>query len=359
MEKSQPSIVLAGGGTAGHIEPALAVGEALRERYGVELTAIGTARGLETSLVPERGVELRLIDPVPVPRTLSPDLLKLPFRLLRSVWQARRILRDTRADALFGTGGYVAAPAYVAARSLGLPFYVLEPNALTGMANKLGVRLGGTGFNAVADSGMPGEVTGIPVRSGVGEDPAGLARARARQQWGLSEDRPTLLVTGGSQGAASLNRAVAGAVDRLVAAGFQVLHAYGRKNAAPVAREHYVPLPYIGDMAAAYAVADLIVCRSGAMTVAEVTAASLPAVYVPLPHGNGEQGLNATGVVAAGAARMIDDADLDPDLLVEHVVGILAEPTVLERMRSAAAGSGSSDVADRLADRIIADLSAS
>lgn len=359
MEKSQPSIVLAGGGTAGHIEPALAVGEALRERHGVDLTAIGTARGLETSIVPERGVELRLIDPVPVPRTLSPDLLKLPFRVVKAVRQARRILRETRADALFGTGGYVAAPAYVAARSLGLPFYVLEPNVLAGMANKLGVRLGGTGFNAVADSGMPGEVTGIPVRSGVGEDPEGVALARARRQWGLAEDRPTLLVTGGSQGAASLNRAVAGAVDRLVAAGFQVLHAYGRKNAAPGAREHYVPLPYIEDMAAAYAVADLIVCRSGAMTVAEVTAASLPAVYVPLPHGNGEQGLNATGIVAAGAARLVDDADLDPDLLVEHVTGILAEPVVLERMRTAAAGSGAGDVAARLADRIIADLSAS
>ena len=127
------------------------------------------------------------------------------------------------AQAVLGTGGYVAAPAYLAAKSLGLPFFVLETNALAGMANKLGVRLGGIGLNAVANSGMPGDVVGIPVRPGVGVDPDGAKRERGLRTWKLEPDRKTVLVTGGSQGAVSINSALAGAVERLTAAGYQVL----------------------------------------------------------------------------------------------------------------------------------------
>lgn len=354
MDATRASIIVAGGGTAGHIEPALAVGEALTERHGATVTALGTPRGLETEIVPARGFDLRLITPVPVPRTPGMDLLKLPFRLVRAVREARAVLRDVEADALIGFGGYVAAPAYLAARSLGLPFFVHEANARAGIANKLGVRLGGTGFAAVPGSGLAGEVVGIPVRRGFNEDDSRAAAERGRSQWGLDPDRPVVLVTGGSQGAATLNRAVVGAVDRLVGAGYQVLHAYGAKNDAPPAREHHVALPYIDDMPAAYAVADLIVCRSGAMTVAEVTAAGLPAVYVPLPHGNGEQALNAGGVVAAGAARLVPDAEFTDDRLVTEVTGILGDPGQLRAMRAAARGNSAGDVAGLLADRVIA-----
>ena len=351
------SVVVAGGGTAGHVEPALAVAEALVERHGATVTALGTPRGLERDLVPARGFDLRLIDPVPVPRRPNLDLLKLPVRVVKAVQQTRRILRDVQADALIGFGGYVSAPGYLAARSLGIPFFVHEANARAGLANKLGVRLGGTGFNAVADSGMPGEVVGIPVRAGLRSGDTRAAAQRAREQWGLDPERRTLLVTGGSQGAVSLNRAVAGAVDTLTTAGgLQVLHAYGRRNTAPTPHEHYVPLPYIGDMAAAYAVADLIVCRSGAMTVAEVTASGLPAVYVPLPHGNGEQALNATDVVDAGAARLVDDADLDADRLVTETTGILGDEATLEAMRVAARGHSAGDAAAYLADAVAAAL---
>lgn len=354
MDSTPASIVVAGGGTAGHIEPALAVGEALKERHGARVTALGTARGLETDLVPARGFDLRLVTPVPVPRAVNLDLFKLPFRVVRAVREARAVLRDVEADALIGFGGYVAAPAYLAARSLGLPFLIHEANARAGIANKLGVRLGGTGFTAVAGSGLAGEVVGVPVRRGFNEQDAQEAAERARQRWNLNRDRPVVLVTGGSQGAATLNRAVDGAIGRLEAAGYQVLHAYGAKNDAPPAHDHHVAVPYIDDMPSAYAVADLIVCRSGAMTVAEVTAAGLPAVYVPLPHGNGEQALNAGGVVATGAARLVPDADFTADRMIDEVAGILGDRSILQSMRAAAAGNSAGDVAGLLADRIIA-----
>ncbi|MDK4290357.1 undecaprenyldiphospho-muramoylpentapeptide beta-N-acetylglucosaminyltransferase [Corynebacterium pseudodiphtheriticum] len=352
------TIVLAGGGTAGHIEPALAVGEVLRNRYGAQVLALGTSRGLESDIIPARGFDLELITPVPVPRRLNADLFALPFKVVRSIRQARKILKKNRADAVFGTGGYVSASAYLAAKSLGIPFYVLETNALAGMANKMGVRLGGTGFNAIAGSGMPGDIVGVPVRPQLaGGDPNGEKTARAREIFGLVEDRPTILVTGGSQGAASINAAVAGSVDRLVDAGYQILHAYGKKNQPPHEHPHYVSLPYIEDMAAALAVADLVVCRSGAMTVAEVSASGLPAVYVPLPHGNGEQGLNCEAVVAEGAARKIDDAKFSPDTMYNEVSSILGDSGTYQRMCTAAAASQQGDAAWRLAERIIFDNS--
>ncbi|WP_394284149.1 undecaprenyldiphospho-muramoylpentapeptide beta-N-acetylglucosaminyltransferase [Corynebacterium sp.] len=351
------TVALAGGGTAGHIEPALAVGEALQNRHDAKVIALGTERGLETDIVPDRGFALHLIEPVPVPRKISLDLVALPLKVMRSVRQTRRIFTEEGVDAVFGTGGYVSAPAYLAAKSLRLPFYVHESNAIAGAANKLGVKLGGVGFNAVTGSGMPGEVVGVPVRPGLGQDPAGEAAARGRQRWGLDPDRPVVLVTGGSQGAASLNAAVADARERLIASGYQILHAYGKKNEAPAELAHHVAVPYIDDMAAAYAVADLIVCRAGAMTVAEVTAARLPAIYVPLPHGNGEQGLNADEVVAAGAALRVSDETLTGDWLTGAVDEVFAEPDRLAEMRTAYDSTSAGDVAATLADRIAAPAS--
>lgn len=350
MNSTPISVVIAGGGTAGHIEPALAVGEALRNRHAAQVIALGTPKGLESDIIPARGVELKLITPVPVPRKINLDLFKLPFRILKSVRETRKVIKEAKADVVFGTGGYVAASAYLAARSLGVPYYVLETNALAGMANKLGVRMGGIGLNAQQDSGMPGDVVGIPVRPGLGEDPDGTVAAKAKEKWGLG-DRPTILVTGGSQGAASINAAVAGGIDKLCEK-YQVLHAYGKKNAAPEAHEHYVPLPYIDDMASALAVADLVICRSGAMTVAEVSAAGVPAIYVPLPHGNGEQALNSREVVKHGAAVQVADGDFDSQRLLDEVDGILGNTERYQNMSIAAQHSPAGDVAERLADRI-------
>lgn len=355
-DPSPLTVLLAGGGTAGHIEPALAVGQALRDRHQANILALGTPKGLESQIVPERDVALHLIGPVPIPRNAPLKMLGVPGKLYKSVTQAMRVIRDNNVNAVFGTGGYVAASAYLAARFTSTPFYVLETNALAGMANKLGIWLGGTGFNAVADSGMKGEVVGIPVRPDLGGAHDSNAACRGRELFSLTDDRRTLLVTGGSQGARSINEAVDGARERLIADGWQILHAYGSKNTPPSEMEHYHGTPYIEDMAAALAAADVAVCRSGAMTVAEVTASRLPAMYVPLPHGNGEQGKNSADIVAAGGARLIEDAELTP----ERLYGELSSLTNVElsRMRDALSGASEGNVAESLADRVAFDLGA-
>ncbi len=351
MAKSNVNVVVAGGGTAGHIEPALAIASVLKER-GHNVVALGTSKGLETTLVPARGFDLKLINPVPVPRKPSVDLLKLPFRLAKTIIQAWRILKAHQTDVLIGFGGYVAAPSYIAARLAGIPFIVHEANARAGMANKLGVRLGGLGLNAVQNSGMTGDVVGIPIRASISKDARSPeARERGLKLWGLDPDRKTLFVTGGSQGAAALNAALEVSASEFCAAGFQILHAYGAKNEPPPQREHHIAVPYIEDMAAAYAVADLIVCRSGAMTVAEVTAAGLPAIYVPLPHGNGEQGLNAEPVVKQGAAILIPNAEIEARL--SHTVSsLLSDDDKLASMKEAALHSNAGNAAENIADII-------
>lgn len=352
------SVVVAGGGTAGHIEPALAVAEAVRSLVpDARITALGTERGLETSLVPARGFDLKLIPPVPVPRKPNKDLATLPFRLQGALKQTRKVLKDVQADVLIGFGGYVSAPAYLAAKSLGIPFFVHEANARAGVANKLGVRLGGQGLAAVADSGLKAEVVGIPVRQSVLDLDRAALRDEARDFFGLDKDAPVLLVTGGSQGAQSINKAMAGAAQTLADAHIGVLHAYGKKNDFSVTSTGgpaYVAVPYIDRMDLALAAADMILCRSGAMTVAEVSAVGLPAVYVPLPHGNGEQELNARPIVDAGGGVIVPDSELTPQRIAREVVPILRDEKRLAAAGEAAAQAGHRDAARIIAEKIVA-----
>lgn len=359
------SVVLAGGGTAGHIEPALAVADAVaalghRRDRDIRVTALGTERGLETTLIPDRGVDLELIPPVPVPRAVNKDLFTLPVRLIGALRRTRKTLRSLQADVVVGFGGYVSAPAYLAARSLGLPIVVHEANARAGMSNKLGVRLGGRALAASQDSGLDAEVVGIPVRGSLLSLDRRALRDDAREFFGLDPDAPVLLVTGGSQGAASINTAVGGAARTLADAGIGVLHAYGRKNTAPVVPDTagappYVAVPYIDRMDLALAAADLVLCRSGAMTVAEISACGLPAVYVPLPHGNGEQELNARPVVAAGGGSIVKDKDLDAGRVAREVIPLLRDPGSLERAAQAAAAAGHRDAAERIAEIVVSE----
>ena len=356
-ESTRPlSVVVAGGGTAGHIEPAMAVADAVRDLDpSIEVTALGTARGLETTLVPERGYRLELIPPVPLPRKPNADLARLPLRLRASVAATRRVLDEVNADVVIGFGGYVALPAYIAARmrprSRRVPVVIHEANARAGVANKVGARLAQRVLAAVPGSGLDAEVVGIPVRASISDlDRAGL-RAQAREFFGLDPDAPTLLVFGGSQGALSLNTAVRGAAQVLADNKIGVLHAYGKKNTLePFEAEcPYVALPYISRMDLAYAAADLAICRSGAMTVAEVSATGLPAVYVPLPHGNGEQRLNAAPLVSAGGGILVDDADLTPDYVARTIPPLLTDPGRLAAMSKAAAGAGARGAAQAVA----------
>jgi len=368
------SVLLAGGGTAGHIEPALAVADALRaDDPETRITALGTARGLETRLVPERGYDLELIPAVPLPRRLSKDLLTLPARMRSAVRAARKITTAREVDVVVGFGGYVALPAYLAARRAGVPIVIHEANARAGLANKIGARFATAVAAAVEGSGLPNAtVIGIPVRQSLATLDREALRTQGREFFGLDPDAPTLLVWGGSQGAQRINAAVSGAAADLVGAGIGVLHAYGRKNSIqlpelPPDGPPYVAVPYLDRMDLAFAAADLVLGRSGAMTVAETGAVGLPAVYVPLPHGNGEQRLNASGQVRAGSAFLIDDAELDAEAVVQQVIPLLARnpdgpagtgttATVagdrFAAMRRAAASVGHHDVARELAAMI-------
>ena len=358
-DSNEHTYLVAGGGTAGHIEPALAVADALTTvDPNCTVGALGTARGLETSLVPQRGYQLHLIDPVPVPRKVNGALFKLPFRVIRAVRQAARIIRSENIAAVIGFGGYVSAPAYLAARLTRTPFFVHEANARAGLANKLGTWLGGRGLAAVEGSGIKAKVVGIPVRAALNavstDTPIEESRSAARKTLGLDPERPVVLITGGSQGAASINRALSEGRDELLSDGIQIIHAYGKKNAEPDAAAGYLPRPYIDDMPTAYRAADLIVCRCGAMTVAEVSACGVPAIYVPLPHGNGEQELNARPIVDAGGAVLIKDADLNGSTLVQQVRALLNDPERLQSMRTAVAESDHSSAAITIAELLVA-----
>jgi UDP-N-acetylglucosamine--N-acetylmuramyl-(pentapeptide) pyrophosphoryl-undecaprenol N-acetylglucosamine transferase len=350
------SVVVAGGGSAGHIEPALALADAVRRLDpGARVTALGTERGLDTVLVPARGYPLELIPPVPLPRRPSPDLLRLPLRVRTAVRRVREVLTAVEADVVVGFGGYVALPAYLGARGR-VPIVVHEANARAGLANRVGARFAARVAAAVPGSGLPGaEVVGIPLRREVTRLDRAALRAGAREHFGLPADGPVLLVFGGSQGARTLNTALTAALPGLLDRRIGVLHGHGRGGtpAPPVAG--YVPLPYIDDMHLAYAAADAVLGRAGAMTVAEVSAVGLPGVYVPLPHGNGEQALNAGPVVAAGGGLLVPDAELTGDRVLAELVPLLTDPERLAAMGAAARASGHADADERLA-RIVAEV---
>ncbi|EHB53562.1 UDP-N-acetylglucosamine--N-acetylmuramyl-(pentapeptide) pyrophosphoryl-undecaprenol N-acetylglucosamine transferase [Mycolicibacterium rhodesiae JS60] len=356
------SVVLAGGGTAGHVEPAMAVADALRALDAdIRITALGTPRGLETRLVPDRGYDLELITPVPLPRKLNGDLVRLPMRVRRAVRETRAVLDGVDADVVIGFGGYVALPAYLAARGgpvhrRRVPVVVHEANASAGLANRVGARTARRVLSAVSDSGLRhAEVVGMPVRASITSLDRAALRAQAREHFGFADDALVLLVFGGSQGAASINRAVAAAAEDLAAAGISVLHAHGPKNTLDLPTPKpgdppYVGVPYLDRMDLAYAAADLAICRSGAMTVAEVSAVGLPAVYVPLPIGNGEQRLNALPVVNPGGGVLVEDAALNREYIAREVAGLLTDGRRLQAMTAAAALVGHRDAAQRVAE---------
>jgi UDP-N-acetylglucosamine--N-acetylmuramyl-(pentapeptide) pyrophosphoryl-undecaprenol N-acetylglucosamine transferase len=349
------SVLLAGGGTAGHVSPLLALADCLRRRDpDVRVTALGTAEGLEARLVPERGYPLLEVPKVPFPRRPSGDLVRLPRNLRRAVRAAEDALDATAAEVVVGFGGYVATPAYLAARRRGTPVVVHEQNARPGLANRLGAR-----FAAAVGVTFPGTplphatVTGMPLRREIATLDRAAHRAEARERFGLA-DGPTVLVTGGSLGAQRLNDAFAAASADLAAAGIQVLHVAGvgkELTPAPGAGSRYVVLPYCDRMDLAYAAADLVVARAGASTVCELTAVGLPAVYVPLPVGNGEQRLNAAGAVAAGGGLLVDDA-----AVTGHWVTSVVSALVLDAERLASMATASASVGERDGDELLADL---
>lgn len=364
------TVLLAGGGTAGHVNPLLATAVELETR-GFTVVAVGTEKGLEADLVPRAGVAFRVIPRAPLPRRPTLAALRFPWAFMRAVSAARRVIDETRPSVVVGFGGYVSTPVYVAARRARVPIVIHEANARPGFANRLGARWAARVAVTYASTALPGAVvTGLPLRpeiatlaadrrSAASSDRA-RAKARAALRW--PEDARAVLVTGGSLGAARLNDAVAAAIPALAVHGIHVLHLTGRgKDDAALralgdlpakVRAQYVVREYDHDIAAAYAACDAIVCRAGAATVAEVTALGVPAVYVPLAHGNGEQELNAADAVRAGAAVVIPDDRLTAAALTLALEELLLDDGARRRMVAAARRTGIVDATARLADLI-------
>jgi UDP-N-acetylglucosamine--N-acetylmuramyl-(pentapeptide) pyrophosphoryl-undecaprenol N-acetylglucosamine transferase len=367
-------VVLAGGGSAGHIEPALALADALREAdASIQVTCLGTQRGLETRLVPLRGYELELIPAVPLPRAVTPQLLTVPGRLAGAVHATGKILDRLGADVLVGFGGYVATPAYLAAKRHNVPIVVHEANPSAGIANRLGAHLTTHVFTGQPDTRLRNsKYLGLPIRRQIADLDRFALGDQARAYFGLRPDLPVLLVFGGSQGAKSLNRALVGAATAIREAGVQILHVTGPKNlgesqgadgplsGSPVlsgtgksSAVPYVALPYVDRMDLAYAAADFALCRAGAMTCAELTAVGLPAAYVPLPIGNGEQRLNALPIVARGGGLLVEDAELTADWIKNTLLPVLTNIDQVAGMSEAAATMGRRDADRWLAKAVI------
>lgn len=356
-------IVLSGGGTAGHVNPLLATAHALRELDpSLDVTVVGTKEGLESSLVPAAGFTLSTIDRVPFPRRPGGAALAFPRRWRAVKAQAAALLEG--ADVALGFGGYVSAPIYKAARKLGIPYAIHEQNARPGLANRLGASHAaflGLTFASTPLNATRGEreVIGLPLRPAIYDlaraSDRAVRREEAAARLGLDPSMTTLLVTGGSLGAAHINDVVASC--RLE--GVQVLHLTGKGKDEPVreatrGRGHYHVLDYLQTMEDAFAVADLVICRSGAGTVAELCAVGLPAIYVPLPIGNGEQKLNAADVVKAGGAKLVADKDFTVEYMARVAGSLLAHPDELAAMAAASAKVGKVEAASVLARRVLA-----
>ncbi len=343
--------LLAGGGTAGHVNPLLAVADRLREEHGdAEILVLGTAEGLESRLVPERGYELATIPRLPFPRRPGRAAVRFPGEFRRAVRRIRALIAGRGIDIVVGFGGFVSGPAYVAAWRQRIPIVVHEANAVPGFANRLGATL--TRYVGVAFEGTRlrnARVVGMPMKRELEVLDPHAARAGALVHFGLDPSRPVLLVTGGSLGARSINETVFEAAASILSAGWSILHVTGERSPLPESSlPGYRMLRYCDRMELAYSAAELAIARAGSATVSELTALGIPAVYVPLAIGNGEQRLNAKGVVDAGGALLVDNADFTPGWVVDVLVPLLIDRPAVAELAARASGMGMRDGTARM-----------
>jgi UDP-N-acetylglucosamine--N-acetylmuramyl-(pentapeptide) pyrophosphoryl-undecaprenol N-acetylglucosamine transferase len=347
--------LLAGGGTAGHVNPLLATADRIRRRDpGATILVLGTAEGLEARLVPARGYELLTVPRLPFPRRPNGAALRFPKRIIDSVSGVRRLLADRSVDVVVGFGGYAAAPAYVAAWRAKIPLVIHEANAKPGMANVLGARF--TPYVGVVFQSTKlrhAKQVGMPLRDEIETLDRRGTQAEALQFFGLDPHKPTLLVTGGSTGARRLNTTVSRAAEAIIGAGWQILHITGEKSElTSTSLADYHLLKYCDRMDLALSAADFVVSRSGSATVSELTALGLPSVLIPYPVGNGEQRFNASDVVAAGGAELIDDEKFTPAWVRSHLTPILLDRARIADMAARASSVGVRDGADRTVDLV-------
>ncbi len=342
--------IVAGGGTGGHVIPALAIAQELRSRYNAHVVFVGTARGIETRLVPAAGFELHLIEVGGLNRVDFATRLKTVLDLPRAVMASAKLIREFRPNVMIGVGGYASGPAMLAAAMMNIPTVAFEPNVVPGFANRMVapmVRAAAVHFEQTCHYFRNCHVTGVPVRREFFD----LARRP-------KDARPTLLVFGGSQGATAINRAVLESLTRLMEAvpSVYVIHQTGERD-YPEAQIAYLQArlaaevsPFIDDMPHAFARADLVLCRSGASTVAEIAAAGKPAIFVPLPTAaDDHQRHNAATLAAGGAARLLPQAELTGERLVAEVASLLIDREALARMSEAARGFAHPDAAAKIA----------
>ncbi len=357
-------IALAGGGTGGHVFPALAVaGKIVERRPCAEVLYIGGERGIERSIVAGSGYPYRTIPATGFPRRPSPAMVSFAWNLAVSVKRSRDYLGGFRPSVLLATGGYVSGPPVIAAKTLGVPVVIQEQNAFPGLVNRTFGRFADVVYLGFADAaGRFGKkvttmVTGNPVRGEIGRP----ERASAARTFGIDPGTRTILVFGGSQGSRALNGAVSGAVERIAEHGFQVVWQTGEreleqwKHFDGRAGGRIRVFPFISAMADAYAASDLVIARSGAMSVAEITACGLPAVFVPLSTAaENHQEYNARSLERAGAAVVILERNLTPDRLFDAALGILGDEGRRAGMAESSGKFGRKNAADVIADNIIA-----
>ena len=352
---AQLRILIAGGGTGGHILPAVAVARELVDRHGAEVLFVGTARGLETRLVPGAGFALRLIDVGPLKSVSLMTRLRTLSRLPKSIGDCKQMIREFRPGAVLGVGGYASGPAMAAALWLKVPAMAFEPNAMPGLANRLvgrRVQAAAVNFPAAASWFRNCEVTGVPVRPDFFSLPAPTGP-------------PHLLVFGGSQGARIFNIYLPKLMPALLCAvpGLTVLHQSGARHAAATEEAYQASgadpsrwqvQPFLDDMPLQFARSHLVMSRSGASTVAELAAAGKPALLVPFAAATDEhQRRNAEAMVHAGAAVMLEEKDLEiPERMLAALTGLLNDPVRLAAMGAAARTQAHPGAAERIADRL-------
>ena len=343
-------VIIAGGGTGGHVIPALAIAQELRSRHGAEVKFVGTARGIETRLVPAAGFELHLVKVGQLKRVDLRTRMQTMLDLPRAVVESVSLIRDFRPDVMIGVGGYASGPAMLAGGIMNVPLVAFEPNFIPGFANRLMgplVRAAAVQFEATCRYFRNCYVTGVPVRNE-------FFRVQPRP----TNARPTLLVFGGSQGAHAINVAVLEALPKLaeLVPDIQIIHQTGEKDYVE-AQAAYLKTttaaevsPFIDDMPAAFARADLLVCRSGASTVAEITAAGKTAIFIPLPTAaDDHQRQNAAALADAKAARLLPQPELTSDRLAQEIADLLRSRALLLQMSQAAHQLAHPDAAGEIA----------
>ncbi|MDR1034113.1 MAG: undecaprenyldiphospho-muramoylpentapeptide beta-N-acetylglucosaminyltransferase [Bifidobacteriaceae bacterium] len=348
------SIIFAGGGTAGHVNPLLATAKKIRSiAPDAKIRVLGTSEGIEQRLIPEAGFELDFIPRAPLPRSLNMNAIKFPVRFLSGIIKCKRIFEEHRPAVLVGFGGFVSTPAYIAARQAHIPIIMHEQNASAGLANKLAAGWADCIAITFPNTTLPHVekqvLLGLPLREEI-EDLANVVtdekkrlelKRDALKHFNLNPNKPTLLITGGSQGAVIINKIVAVAAKKLTEEA-QVIHLTGvgksdsvlaelAKNGVDLAK--YKVFEYLDSVQKAFIAADLAVSRSGAGAVSEMSALLLPAAYIPFIVGNGEQKLNLAESESVGGSFSLDQHNLSPKWFLETVLPLMKNADELAKMR--------------------------